>query len=96
MGADHNVSRESVPDFSTEVTEITGEGRKEGRVRAGQEPPLLLSGSVTSVSSVVRKLTLIHRPRDAGWFHASRVVPTIVAEARRKQWVLTPGLPCMA
>jgi hypothetical protein len=53
MGASHNVSRESAPDFTTEPTEITETDRKKGRVRTGIRNPFF-PASVASVRSVVK------------------------------------------
>jgi hypothetical protein len=53
MGANHNVSREFAPDFTTEPTEITETDRKRRRVRTRIRNPFL-PGSVASVHSVVK------------------------------------------
>ena len=53
MGASHNVSRESAPDFTTEPTEITETDRRRRRVRTRIRNPFL-PASVASVHSVVK------------------------------------------
>ena len=53
MGGNHIVSGKSVPDFTTEPTEITETDRKQGRVWTRIRNPFLLA-SAASAHSVVR------------------------------------------
>jgi hypothetical protein len=53
IGTNDNVCCRSVPDFTTEITEITETDRKQGRVRIRIRNPLF-PASVPSVPSVVK------------------------------------------
>jgi hypothetical protein len=55
MRANHNVSRESAPDFTTEPTEITETDRKEKRKGSDPDPEPLTFGLCTTNVELLRE-----------------------------------------
>jgi hypothetical protein len=84
MGANHDVSRQFAPDFTTESTESTETDRKEGRVRIRIRNFFLLA-SVASVLSVV-KLRIAHLAGES-----LRQAATVQNAIRGRRWLHNAG-----